>query len=236
MSQSQSPFRLVPILFCALSGMLFTACSGEKLPEGFVYATDVIPDLIVDLRYYSNDNFIGTRIDGYRSDKLILTEAAATALAAVQNELITTYQARLKVYDAYRPQRAVDHFVRWAKDPADTLMKSQYYPNVPKDSLFALGYIAAKSGHSRGSTVDLTMVYGEESGLKGDWDMGTPWDYFGPESGIHSDAVSLGQQSARATLRNIMYSHGFKSLDEEWWHFTLMDEPFPDTYFDFEVR
>ena len=141
----------------------------------------------------------------------------------------------LKVFDAYRPQRAEDHFVRWAEDLADTKMKARYYPDVDKANLFRDGYIAAKSGHSRGSTVDLTIV-SLNAGEPIELDMGTGWDHFGPKSWPSSREVTTQQRANRMLLQSLMVKHGFRPLAEEWWHFTLVDEPFPDTYFDFVVE
>lgn len=210
------------------------SCLYAELPEGFVYAREIVPGLQVDLRYLGENNFVGEPIDGYRQARLIMTSKAASALQTVQAEL-RAFGLGLKVFDAYRPQRAVDHFVRWAEDLDDTRMKAQYYPGVNKAHLFRDGYIAAKSGHSRGSTVDLTLVplTAEPSG---EIDMGTAWDFFGPQSWPTSDAVTPQQRANRMLLQSLMIRHGFKPLDEEWWHFTLENEPFPDTYFDFVVE
>ena len=202
------------------------------LPEGFVLLADAVPDILQEIRYYSTYNFVGSRIDGYEQPCAILTAEAAQALRAVSDELLAQ-GCRLKVYDAYRPQSAVDHFVRWAEDPEDTAMQLCFYPEEEKSQLFAHGYIAARSGHSRGSTVDLTLL-DEASGKE--LDMGGTFDYFGAPS--HTDYAGLTpeQQANRALLRDAMLRHGFRAIKTEWWHFTLQEEPFPDTYFDFPVR
>ena len=202
------------------------------LPEGFVLLADAVPDILQEIRYYSTYNFVGSRIDGYEQPCAILTVEAAQALRAVSDELLAQGY-RLKVYDAYRPQSAVDHFVRWAEDREDTAMRPYFYPEEDKSQLFAHGYIAARSGHSRGSTVDLTLL-DEASGKE--LDMGGTFDYFGAPS--HTDYAGLTpeQQANRALLRDAMLRHGFRALKTEWWHFTLQEEPFPDTYFDFPVR
>ena len=161
-----------------------------------------------------------------------MTLEAALALAAIQIEL-GERGLGLKVFDAYRPQQAVDDFARWAEDINDTSTKAEYYPNIAKKDLFSLGYIAAQSGHSRGSTVDLTLV---ELITGDELDMGAPWDLFDPISWPTSLEVSLPQKTNRETLREIMLRYGFNPLREEWWHFTLDDEPFPDTYFDFPIN
>lgn len=217
------------ILCCSLISVLVSA---DGLPDGFVYVRDVIPDIREDIRYFADDNFVGNRIDGYEKPVSILTKDAAIALKAVQSEL-SAFGLGLQVYDAYRPQQAVDHFVRWARDLDDTRMKSRYYPDVAKQDLFRLGYIAAKSGHSRGSTVDLTIVSNDNFKAL---DMGTTWDHFGPESWPSYSKLTASQRANRMLLHNVMLKHGFKPLQEEWWHFTLANEPFPDTYFDFVVE
>jgi D-alanyl-D-alanine dipeptidase len=203
-------------------------------PAGFVELRGSVPGVEVELRYLSRDNFVGQRIDGYESEQCYVTAEAARGLAAVQAEL-AAFGLGLKVFDAYRPQRAVDHFVRWAQDLGDTKMKAAYYPGVEKKHLFRDGYIAAKSGHSRGSTVDLTIVT-LGPGVPEELDMGTGWDFFGPESWPASLAVTPQQRANRMLLQSLMVKHGFRPLAEEWWHFTLEDEPFPERYFDFPVE
>lgn len=202
------------------------------LPEGFVDLSDVAPEIPVDLRYHGVDNFVGARVDGYEKARCLMTRPAAEELVKVQAEL-KDVGLGLKVYDAYRPQRAVNHFVRWAEDLQDTRMKEKYYPDIAKENLIKDGYIAPKSGHSRGSTVDVTII-----SLKtgGEFDMGTTWDHFGPESWSTSQAVGNPQRANRMFLKSLMTKHGFLPLKEEWWQFTLKDEPFPDTYFDFVIR
>jgi len=204
------------------------------LPDGFVHVDEVIPGIVLEIRYYTSDNFTGRRVNGYEQPAAILTEQAATALRRVADDL-GEFGFGLKIYDAYRPQRAVDDFVHWAGDPADQRMKSRYYPDVDKANLIRDGYIAARSGHSRGSTLDLTLVYPGPEGPR-ELDMGTGWDFFGPESWPASRAVTPVQRAHRMLLRSVMEQHGFVPLEQEWWHFTLRDEPFPDRYFDFPVR
>ena len=197
----------------------------------FVNISDVAGDVVMELRYYSTYNFIGDRIDGYLEPIALLTKEAAAALKAASDEAVRNGY-RIKVYDAYRPQRAVEHFVRWAKDLNDTRMKSIFYPEVSKENLFLEGYIAEHSGHSRGSTVDITL-FDMAKGCEAD--MGGYFDYFGEIS--HSDYKELDekQYNNRMLLRRIMVNCGFTPLREEWWHFTLEDEPFRDTYFDFAI-
>ena len=213
---------------------LLAGCTGlrtGKNPDGFVMLAEAVPDAILEPRYYSTYNFVGDRIDGYEAPCAILTKEAASALKSASDEAVSRGY-RLKVYDAYRPQRAVSHFMRWAKDTSDTRMKQHFYPDLDKSVLFAQGYIAERSGHSRGSTVDLTlfdMKTGKEV------DMGGTFDWFGKESHPDWRGVTDAQFANRMLLREIMTRHGFKPIEEEWWHFTLKDEPNPDTYFDFPV-
>ena len=197
----------------------------------FVLLTDVVPDAILEIRYYSTYNFVGDRIDGYHQPTALLTKEAAQALKAVSDDVIKKGY-RLKIYDAYRPQMAVSHFARWAKDFKDTRMKQYFYPELKKDVLFPLGYIAEHSGHSRGSTVDLTLF---DMTTEKEVDMGGTFDYFGELSHPDYKKITKKQYQNRMILREAMLSHGFKPLVEEWWHFTLKDEPYPDTYFTFPV-
>ncbi len=204
----------------------------QDVPDNFIYLTEVIPYVEFDLRYYSDNNFIGQPIPGYHGNALIVSLQAAIALKKVQQDLAYSNFA-LKFFDAYRPQQAVDYFVRWANDPDDIRMKAQYYPNVDKDELIPKGFIAAKSSHSRGSTVDVTII-SLENGQE--LDMGTPFDLFDQKSWPSDTTVSVQQRANRQLLRSVMSKHGFAGLEEEWWHFTLFDEPYPDTYFDFPVK
>ena len=207
----------------------------DPYPErkDFVLLSEAIPDAILEIRYYSTYNFVGERIHGYQEPVAILTKEAAAALKAVSDEVIAQGY-RLKIYDAYRPQRAVGHFKNWAENLSDTRMKEFFYPDVEKSTLFQKGYISAKSGHSRGSTVDLTlfdMRTGKEA------DMGGTFDHFGPEShAAYTETLTKEQIKNRQILRDAMENHGFKGIKTEWWHFTLKNEPFPETYFDFPVE
>lgn len=216
--------------------LLFYVCgAAAALPPGFVYLDAAVQGLSVDLRYAGTDNFVGARIDGYAKPRAILTGAAAAALKEAQADL-QRFGLELKVFDAYRPQRAVDHFVRWAKDLRDTRMQAKYYPGVAKQDLFKDDYIAAKSGHSRGSTVDVTLMYRDAQGVAHELDMGTRFDFFDPRSWPEYTALSAAQRANRMLLQTLMATHGFKPYPKEWWHFTLLNEPFPDTYFDFVVE
>lgn len=200
--------------------------------SGFVMLSDVIPDAILEIRYYSTYNFVGERIDGYEEPVALLTADAAYALREVSDELVEKGY-RLKIYDAYRPQMAVDHFVRWAHDLTDTSMKPIFYPDLNKSVLFKQGYIASRSGHSRGSTVDLTLF---DISAGKEVDMGGTFDYFGEQSHPSFRGITEEQYANRMFLREIMVSHGFKPLSTEWWHFTLKDEPYTNIYFTFPVN
>ncbi len=244
-------------VFSAVAILLFAAAcrttAADPAPAGFVHITDAVPDAILEIRYHSTYNFVGDRINGYEKPTALLTVEAANALKAVSDD-VRKQGYRLKIYDAYRPQRAVTHFMAWAKDIPDTRMKAYFYPDLDKSVLFAQGYIAEKSGHSRGSTVDLTlfdMASGKEL------DMGGTFDWFGKES--HPDwcgdletgkypgpfpgaarpsggKINAIQFENRMILRKAMMRRGFKPLAEEWWHFTLANEPYPNTYFDHPVK
>lgn len=200
--------------------------------SGFVLFSDYVPSAIQEIRYYSTYNFIGDRIDGYEQPVAIITKEAARALKAAANELnVKGY--RMKIYDAYRPATAVKHFVMWGIEDLDQRMKPFFYPDLEKQALFELGYIASKSSHSRGSTVDLTLL-DMETGKE--VDMGSPFDYFSEVSHPDYKGVTDEQYANRMMLRNVMLKHGFEPIDCEWWHFTLADEPYPDTYFEFPVN
>lgn len=198
----------------------------------FVSVGEYIPDVLLDVRYYSTYNFVGARIDGYESPIVLLTRQAADALRLVNADMLSQGY-RLVLYDGYRPQRAVDHFARWAEDLSADAMKPVFYPDVDKADLFEQGFIARRSGHSRGSTIDLTLLDAATGQLV---DMGGPFDFFGELSHPDYTGVTPAQQANRMRLREAMLKHGFKPLSTEWWHFTLKNEPWPDTYFDFPVR
>ena len=199
---------------------------------GFVSIGEAIPDVILEIRYYSTFNFIGERIDGYEQPVALLTREAAARLKEVSSDLAEKGY-RLRIYDAYRPQKAVDHFMRWAKDSSDIRMKPFFYPDLDKSALIPGGYIAEHSGHSRGSTVDLTLF---DMRTQKDLDMGGPFDFFGELSHPGYRGVREEQYANRMLLRSAMVRRGFRPLDEEWWHFTLENEPYPDTFFTFPVR
>ena len=199
--------------------------------SGFVLLADLIPDIVQEIRYYSSYNFIGSRINGYEEPCAILTRKAARALQAVSNEAIVQGY-RLKIYDAYRPARAVRQFVLWGIEDLDLRMKPYFYPELQKQELFVKGYIASRSSHSRGSTVDLTLL---DMKTGKEVDMGGPFDYFGALSHPDYRDITEDQFQNRMTLQRIMTRNGFIPIDCEWWHFTLEDEPCPDTYYDFPV-
>lgn len=223
--------KLITILLflCATQGF---AQQQKQLPVGFTYIDNHIPHIAYDLRYHGSHNFVGRRIDGYEANKLILTEKAVMALKKVEAEL-NKEGLGLKVFDAYRPQRAVNHFKRWAKDIKDTLMRREFYPQVDKRDLFKKGFIASRSGHSRGSTIDLTIIH---LNTKEELDMGAPFDFFGEESAYGYVHLTTQQRNNRLKLRKIMEKHGFRAYEKEWWHYTLSDEPFKDKYFDFPIK
>ncbi|MEV7590168.1 M15 family metallopeptidase [Streptomyces sp. NPDC089922] len=228
---------------------------GPRAPRAFVTLASVDPTIRQDIRYAGPRNFVGDPIDGYREPVCILTRPAADALRRAQAALLRQGHA-LKVYDCYRPQRAVDHFVRWAEDPDDQRHKAEFYPRVDKSRLFEDGYIARRSGHSRGSTVDVTLVRlpdlpappprpGREPGAcdapraerypDGPVDMGTGFDCFDTLSHTDDPRVGEAQRENRRRLRTALAAEGFVNLPEEWWHFTYRPEPFPDSHFDFPV-
>ena len=222
--------RSIPAIFVAFLCLL-SACTPRNQAD-FVSLTEAVPDAILEIRYFSTYNFVGERIDGYLAPTALMTREAADSLRAVSDDVIKLGY-RLKIYDAYRPQCAVDHFVRWASDFTDTTMRQYFYPDVDKTLLFEEGYIAEKSGHTRGSTVDLTLF---DMSTEKEVDMGGTFDWFGEESHPSYQDITAEQYANRMILREAMLRHGFKPLEEEWWHFTLKDEPYPDTYFKFPVR
>ncbi|MGM9703560.1 MAG: M15 family metallopeptidase [Prevotella sp.] len=234
----------------ALAAVVLASCgsdasnSGQTRPEedasDFVLLTDVVPDVILEIRYYGTYNFIGRRIPGYDEPIAILTRQAADSLKKVSDDLISQGY-RLKIFDAYRPQKAVDYFMEWAKDVGDTLMKPYFYPELDKAVLVPQEYVAERSGHTRGSTIDLTLF---DMQTEKEVDMGCTYDYFGLAS--HPSAqpgqevgaykpINQQQYDNRMILQRAMVAHGFKPYDCEWWHFTLKNEPYPDTYFVFPI-
>ena len=219
-------------IFSIITFSLSIIGTSQELPKGFSYVKDFAPSIQKELRYCSHNNFMGVPVDGYEEPVLITSTKTAMALAKVQKELVKKGLS-LKIFDAYRPQTAVNHFVRWARIPNDTLTKKQYYPDVNKRHLFKLGYIATKSGHSRGSSVDLTIVH---IATNTELDMGSPYDFFGIISHPDYKNLTKQQKANRYLLRKVMVANGFRPYKNEWWHFTLNNEPFPKTYFDFPIK
>ncbi|CDF78505.1 peptidase, M15D family, vanX D-ala-D-ala dipepti dase [Formosa agariphila KMM 3901] len=211
---------------------LISTYAFSQLPKGFVYLTDISPTIALEMRYCTDYNFVGTPIYGYHEAVCIVTKETANALHAVQQEL-ATQNLSLKIYDSYRPQEAVNHFIDWAKHVNDTLMKPHFYPDVNKRYLFRDGYISSKSRHSSGSTVDLTIVNADTGETL---DMGSPFDFFGEPSWVAYTKLSQEQKANRMLLQRVMQKHGFRSYSKEWWHFTLRNEPFKNQYFNFPVE
>jgi D-alanyl-D-alanine dipeptidase len=247
---------LALVLLLALPAAPAAAAEPTAPPGAFVSLADVDPTIVVEMRYLTPHNFIGRRIPGYRENVCLLTRPAAEALKQVQ-AAVRAQGSTLKVYDCYRPQRSVDAFVRWAKDLGDLRMKAGFYPRVRKQVLFKEGYIASQSGHSRASTVDLTLVKlparRQERYRRGDRlrdcakparrcfrdnsiDMGTGYDCFDPLAHPYNGRIRGKQRANRLKLRKPMIAAGFKGLETEWWHFTLRDEPYPETFFDFPME
>ena len=204
----------------------------ETRPDSFVTVNQALPDALFEIRYFTENNFLGGRVDGYKKPLCLLSEPASAALAKVQQDLIAQGYS-LKIYDCYRPQRAVDHFVRWAEDEGDQRMKMQYYPNEDKAQLIPKGYIAARSGHSRGSTLDLSLATRADGS---ELDMGAPFDYFDALSNTADPRITERQRGNRLLLKAAMERRGFVNYDKEWWHYSLESEPYPDTYFNFPVQ
>jgi len=248
---------------CALLSVFLMQCQPASRPQpiaayepasGFTLLSDVAPSIQQDIRYATANNFLGRPVNGYFVNACVISEAAAQALANVQQQAVDLGYS-LKVYDCYRPQHAVDDFVRWSSDADDNLMQSRFFPSLQKDQLFPQGYIAARSGHSRGSTVDLTLVpldtrQPSASPLDGQYDcrgsvmqrfpdnsidMGTGYDCFDEKSHTDNPEVTATVRANRDLLRDLMEQSGFENYSQEWWHFTLNDEPFPERYFDFSL-
>ena len=218
-------------IFIIIILIFYSTSFNNNLEAGFVYLNDIDDSIVVNLKYYSSENFTGQFVEGYHSNNAILTKESALALSNAQDDF-NKLGYSLILYDAYRPQRAVDFFVQWSKNLNDTINKRIYYPNIKKSELFELGYIAYKSGHSRGSTVDVSLI---EISTNKVLDMGTIFDYFGVESHTFFDDISEKQKSNRLILYEIMSNNGFKNYSKEWWHFTLKNEPY-QKYFDFLVK
>lgn len=223
------------------------------LPPGFVYLHDYVENFEFSLRYFGEDNFVGAKIDGYEREVVIVTKETAIALSKVQLQ-VNSDGFNLVVYDSYRPQRAVNHFIRWTEDETDQKTKSWFYPNIEKSKIFELGYLSKRSGHSRGSTIDLSLIEQNKNLHKiaahsrklldnseitflddGSLDMGSSFDLLDSASHYENNLISDKHKARRNYLKDTMVKHGFKPYSKEWWHFTLENEPFPDTFFDFPV-
>lgn len=202
------------------------------LPEGFVHLKEFLPEARFEIRYATTHNFTGRVVEGYLSDNVSLTIEAAKALKKASDDLKSQGYGIL-IYDAYRPKRAVDFFIAWSKEPENNLTKEEFYPEFKKEELFNKGYLAKRSGHSRGSTVDLTLYYLDSGELV---DMGSPYDFLGTISNHGTDKITEEQTRNRNILKDAMKKAGFKELRTEWWHYELLNEPYPDTYFDFVVE
>ena len=259
MNRSRSaPWSVVAALLsaCAAGSPAVQRGTVAQRPDTFVSLAEVDPSIAIELRYFGSHNFLGHPVRGYKAEKCLLTRRAAVALKNVQDDL-RPFGLSLKAYDCYRPQRAVDTFVTWAKDFADDKMQAEFYPRVPKDRIFREGYLLERSGHSRGSTIDLTVIslppqpqetYKEGDKLRdcglpagrrfGDntLDFGTGYDCFDALANVDNPRMSVDQKTKRLMLRALMEKHGFKPYPPEWWHFTLRDEPYPETFFDFEIE
>lgn len=243
-------------MFGLMAGLAACASNPAANEKPFVSIQDVDPSIVVEARYFGDHNFIGRPIKGYLAGKCLLTKEAATALAAVQAEL-RPQKKSLKVYDCYRPQRAVNDFMEWSKDTADQKMKAEFYPRVDKKDAFKLGYIAEKSGHSRGSTVDLTIIpvpapkqaeykpgqklvdctaSAKKRFKDNTLDMGTGYDCFDSMAATANEKIAVQAKKNRQLLKSVMEKHGFVNYGQEWWHYTLANEPHKDTYFDVEVQ
>jgi D-alanyl-D-alanine dipeptidase len=212
---------------------LFFVSNCMALPDNFVYLEDVDPSIIQEIKYFTHDNFIGRPIAGYETARCILTRPAALALTKIQKQL-QSQSLSLKVFDCYRPQTAVNDFIKWSQDASDQKMKATYYPRINKADVFTLGYVAEKSGHTRGSTVDLTIVRVDHQSIN-ELAMGTHFDFMDERSHYFSDHIQNESRENRQLLRTVMQTD-FEPYDMEWWHFTLKNEPFPETYFDFAVK
>ncbi|MCX5849147.1 MAG: M15 family metallopeptidase [Deltaproteobacteria bacterium] len=255
----KSKVLLTLLIFTALCFTQLAHASGSlgsRMPKEFIDIREIIPGALLDIRYYGSHNFVGERVDGYLAPKCFLTKEAAEALANVQKDL-EPYSLSLKIYDCYRPQRAVDHFVRWAKEIKNIKTMREFYPTIDKRNLFKDGYIDSKSGHSRGSTVDLTIVPSpapkQQNYIPGQKlsecylptakrfkdnsiDMGTGFDCFHELSNTENKNIGRQQKINRLLLKSLMEKHGFRNYDKEWWHYTLKNEPYPDTYFNFVIE
>lgn len=239
--------KIIHLALMLLSGNILFA----QPTSSFIDIKNISESVITEIRYATEYNFVGKRVDGYKIPKCYLTKTAAEALVRIQDKLAKQSYS-LKVFDCYRPQQAVDHFVRWAESPETDSTKKYYFPNVPGDELFEQGYIAHRSGHSRGSTVDLTIVrlpylmperfiYScidpEGYTYRGsELDMGTSYDCFDEKSHTFNSEMNDAVLENRKILMQAMEEEGYVNYSKEWWHFTYQPEEFPDTYFDVPIE
>ena len=221
-----------PVVFLLFFLLNCISRENENLKRRFSYIKNEIPTVELEIRYFGNHNFTGRAVIGYEAPVAILSTDATRSLKKVQKEL-NKKGLGLKIFDAYRPQKSVTSFETWAKDINDTLAKREFYPDIDKRDLFTLGYIASKSGHTRGSTLDLTLI---NLKTKQELDMGSSFDFFGTVSHHNTNSITAQQKQNREILRTTMLKFGFKEYAEEWWHYTLINEPFPTTYFDFDIK
>ncbi len=219
---------LVLILFCITQTTIASQTSYDK--SDFVPVYTMINDAVYDIRYYSNYNFTGKKINGYKAPVAYMTKESLKALSQAADDL-RKQGYRLLIWDTYRPQKAVNNFVTWINNPNDAGDKS-FYPNLEKSDLLKGQYIMEKSGHTKGSTVDLTLIKKDGSFV----DMGGTFDLFSEISHPDYKKLTKEQKKNRKILHDAMIKAGFKGIDSEWWHFTLKNEPYPDTYFDFDVE
>lgn len=218
----------------AVTPTTVTQTPASEVPADFIDIATLVPQAQVHMAYLGSNNFVGSKVDGYQANKCYLQQVAAQALVQVQ-QAAEAQGYTLWIFDCYRPQRAVNHFMRWASDLSDTSTKAQYYPNLGKDKLVG-EYIAEKSGHSRGSTIDLTLAAKDNSGNWRPIDMGSKFDMFDPISNVGAPGISAGQQANRQLLENLMQATGFKVYSMEWWHFTHQPPVYTEQYFDFVVK
>ena len=219
--------KLLFLLFLFLNN-----CNTSDVTSNFSKIEIIKPPILIDIRYSGSDNFLGRTVKGYESPKNVLTNEVIEALTRIQ-KILSKNGLGIKLYDGYRPQKSVNDFIEWSNKISDTLTKQKYYPDEKKDSLIMKGYIAKKSAHSRGSTIDVTLIYTDSINYGKELDMGSGWDFFGIKSWIDYDSITDIQKKNRNYLQNIMNQNGFRSYSKEWWHFTLIDEPYPNRYFDF---
>lgn len=222
----------IAILYLFIGTLFSFSQTKNTLPKGFVYVKDEIPSIKIGLRYFYSYNFVGKRVHGYHANKAILSIEATKALKKVQANL-QKKGLSLIIYDAYRPQKAVNHFITWAKNLNDTLTKHDFYPYTNKKDLFKLGYIASHSRHSSGSTIDVSIFSNK---TKKAIDMGSPYDFFGTVSWVNYSKLTKEQKQNRQLLQTVMLKNGFRNYPKEWWHYTLKYEPYRNQYFDFDVK